>query len=190
MKDQIEKTEISEWVKRYTGELYAWALRKTSDPQLSEDLVQDTFLAALESASGFNRESQPKTWLIGILKNKIADHYRKSLRLQLSDSEPAVDPPPFFRGDGHWETAHRPQPWQAESGHLTDDPAFNRVLDDCIERLPALMHACIRLKFLDEKKGEQICQELGLSNTNYWQIIHRGKLQLRDCLENNWFRAS
>jgi len=53
-----------------------------------------------------------------------------------------------------------------------------------------VMNACIRLKFLDEKKGEQICQELGLSTTNYWQLIHRAKLQLRDCLEKYWFRPS
>jgi RNA polymerase sigma-70 factor (ECF subfamily) len=41
---------------------------------------------------------------------------------------------------------------------------------------------------MEEKKGELICQELGITDTNFWQILHRAKLQLRKCIELNWFK--
>jgi RNA polymerase sigma-70 factor (ECF subfamily) len=45
----------------------------------------------------------------------------------------------------------------------------------------------VEIPNLSGKKGEEICQELEISTSNYWQIIHRAKLQLRDCVDNNWF---
>lgn len=187
MKNTSSKTELTDWVRLYTKELYVWAYRKTSDRELSEDLVQETFLAAAEGMTSFKNESQPKTWLYGILKNKIAEHYRKSLRLNITTTLPFDEISTFFSAGGGWQMSAMPQAWQGETDNLTDLPAFNKVFDGCIEHLPSVMNACIRLRFLDEKKGEQICQELGLTTTNYWQLIHRAKLQLRDCLEKYWF---
>lgn len=190
MNDTINKTELNEWVLLHTKALYAWAFHNTADHQLSEDLVQETFLAVAEGAAQFKRESQPRTWLFGILKNKIAEHYRKTLRQNITTSVAPDNFSKFFTANGHWAEQAAPQPWMGESEHLLDQPDFNKVFNGCIEHLPAMMNACIRLKFLDEKKGVQICQELGLTTTNYWQLIHRAKLQLRDCLENQWFKAN
>lgn len=190
MHNDIRKTELTEWVNLYTADLFSWAFQKTSDRQLSEDLVQETFLAAAEKSASFRNESRPKTWLFGILKNKIAAHYRKTLRLNIAHTPLTGEAVPFFNASGRWEENATPQPWPDDSEHLMDNPAFNRVFDDCVGHLPAVMNACIRLKFLDEKKGEQICRELGLTDANYWQLIHRAKLLLRDCLEKLWFKLS
>lgn len=186
--ETISKAEVAEWVKRYTQELYRWALHKTSDPELAEDLVQETFLAAVENLAAFKRESQPKTWLFGILKNKIAGHFRESLRRGISQPLPEVSDEAFFDLGGRWEAEAAPSSWDAAPENLTDSPGFNLVFDGCIMGLPLVMSACIRLKYLDKKKGEQICQELGLTTTNYWQLVHRAKLQLRQCLEKLWFK--
>lgn len=43
------------------------------------------------------------------------------------------------------------------------------------------------LRFVEELPAKEICRELGLSAANYWVIIHRGKLQLRKCLDKHWF---
>jgi RNA polymerase sigma factor (sigma-70 family) len=50
------------------------------DPAKAEDMVQEAFLAALKGAKGFQGRSAEKSWLVGILKNKICDHYRKASR--------------------------------------------------------------------------------------------------------------
>ncbi len=190
MENKDSKAELSEWVRLYTKELYAWAVQKTADQQLSEDLVQDTFLAAIERIDSFKKESQPKTWLFGILKNKIAEHYRKAIRQNITTPFSPEQFPLFFNANDRWKKNARPQPWTGEPENLLDVPAFNKVFDGCIEHLPEMMNACIRLKFLEKQKGKQICEELGLTSANYWQLIHRAKLLLRDCLEKNWFKAA
>jgi RNA polymerase sigma-70 factor (ECF subfamily) len=37
-----------------------------------------------------------------------------------------------------------------------------------------------------KKKTEAICQELEITASNYWQIVHRSKLLLKKCLELKW----
>ncbi len=185
--DAGRRAEINSWVRQYTQELYRWAYHKTSDHQLSEDLVQETFLSAVESFQAFKRKSQPKTWLFGILKNKIAGHYRDTLRQHTMQPFDEIAAGHYFDATGRWEANGRPSPWDAQPQHLTNSASFNQVFQKCLSDLPTTMNSCIRLKYLDEKKGEQICQELGLTATNYWQLIHRAKLQLRACLEKHWF---
>lgn len=184
MKKAPEK--LSDWVSEYTDALYAWALRKTGDSHLAEDLVQDTFLAAAEGMENFEGNSSPKTWLMAILKYKIANHYRRAITRQTA--HPGDDfIQQYFTENGHWKSSARPADWQVQDASLLSDAEFNAALNHCIQHLPEAMQACIRLKFLEEKKGAEICQELGVSQTNYWQLIHRAKLQLRKCLEDNWF---
>ncbi len=175
---------LKQWICDYTDVLYAWALRKTSDKHLAEDLVQDTFLAAAEGIDKFKGNSSPKTWLLAILKYKIANHYRRALNLHPGDDFLQQ----FFAADGHWEHSARPGNWPPSDNSLLSDPEFKAIFDHCIRQLPDAMQACIRLKFLEEKKGAEICEELGVSQTNYWQLVHRAKLQLRKCLEVNWFK--
>ena len=66
------------WVSAYSNELYGYAMNKTSKPELAEDLVQETFFAALKSMDNFKGLSSERAWLFTILKFKIADYYRKA----------------------------------------------------------------------------------------------------------------
>ncbi len=174
------------WVELYTSKLLSWAIYKVSDKALAEDLVQDTFLAAVQSFQKFKSNSEPQTWLFAILNHKIIDHYRKQIRTNddhLNDSDAA-----FFDESGHWREDSKPQLWQAESPHLLDDIAFNKVLNECIKRLPVAWMAAMKLKYHEEKEGKIICQELGITQSNFWQMLHRAKLQLRACIETHWFK--
>jgi RNA polymerase sigma factor (sigma-70 family) len=75
--NSVKINTIENWVYQYGDALFSWAISKTKNKELSEDLVQDTFIAALKSFESFENRSQPKTWLISILNNKIIDYYRK-----------------------------------------------------------------------------------------------------------------
>lgn len=189
MKNEMETTEnatIKSWVELYSDQLYTWAYFKTSDKETAEDLVQETFLAAVRSFQKFEGKSEPKTWLLSILKNKIADHFRKIYR---NNAKETVSYNQFFGDNGDWLINQRPQQWEEEEDqHLLDNIDFKNTLGDCIEKLPAHWKNALLSKFMDEKNSDKICQELDLSTTNYWQIIHRAKLQLRKCLELNWFK--
>ncbi len=73
------RIDTNSWVDRYGDTLFRYAFYRVSDRTIVEDLVQETFMAALNSAGSFASRSSQKTWLLGILKHKILDHYRHKL---------------------------------------------------------------------------------------------------------------
>ncbi len=99
-----------------------------------------------------------------------------------------VDSEKLFDIDGFWHKNQRPQPWEQATTDIAENEDFLIVLSDCLQKLPAPLQTAVQLKYFEEKKGEVICQELNLSPTNFWQIIHRAKLRLRKCLEINWLK--
>lgn len=191
MKDimNIEKPDETTtcWVELYSDSLYSWALHKTSNKEISEDLVQETFLSAVKSFEKFRGDSNPKTWLFAILNNKINDHYRNSYRTPVVNNDTILNM--CFDQSEHWRKDQIPQKWTDDTENLLDDSEFQHELNNCIKKLPVKWFAAIQLKFIEEKKGSEICQELNITDTNFWQILHRAKLQLRKCLEMNWFKA-
>ena len=70
---------------------------------------------------------------------------------------------------------------------MLDDDEFQIVLNKCLDALPEQWGICVKLKYLTDKRGEEICQELDITPSNFWQIVHRAKLRLRDCIEKNWY---
>jgi len=186
----LEKNQIiAKWVHEYTNELYRYAWSKISDREAAEDLVQNTFLAALHSFSSFEGRSNPKTWLFSILNHKILDYhrekYRRPVHVELySGNNPQEDD--FFDQSGAWRKEARPTSWDEKN--VLDDHDFNAVLHDCLGRLPSKWFSAIQLKYLEGVDGDQISKELDITPANFWQILHRAKLQLRVCLDTNWFK--
>jgi len=77
--------------------------------------------------------------------------------------------------------------WQSDDEqNVLDEADFQEVMQKCMGALPEKWNAAIKLKYMTEKKSEDICQELGITTSNFWQIVHRAKLQLRDCIDTNW----
>ncbi len=182
----MENENLKNWVNEFTNELYKWAYYKTSSTETAEDLVQETFLAATEKLSTFKGDSSAKTWLFSILNHKIIDYYRKNVNKPVAIESNTIST--YFDEDGSWQQEKRPKDWQDEENHLLDDDDFQQILQKCLDALPEKWNTCVKLKYLTEKSGEDICQELGIAPTNFWQIVHRAKLQLRNCIENNWFK--
>ncbi len=104
---QLEDPAV--WVDRYGDYLYRFALSRINDTVLAEDLVQETFLAALKSRASFKRQSAAKTWLTAILKHKIVDCIRKRQRERIIDDEATLDRnlEAYFNQDGNWKIPPR-----------------------------------------------------------------------------------
>jgi RNA polymerase sigma-70 factor (ECF subfamily) len=182
-------TKMSEWVDLYTNDLYNWAYYKTSNSDLSQDLVQDTFLAAWKNLDGFQENSKPLTWFKSILNNKIIDHYRKNAKVVIEPIDVIQNSHEnhsegIFNEKGIWNSNMRAS-WENET-NLLDNLEFKKVLDHCLESLPENLKLAVLSKYIFEKKAETICQELNISPTNYWQLIHRAKMKLKKCLDANW----
>ena len=70
----------AQWLPRYGDELYRFALSRLADPDTAEELVQLTFLNALDALPGFRGEASERTWLFTILRRNLIDHYRRQAR--------------------------------------------------------------------------------------------------------------
>jgi RNA polymerase sigma-70 factor (TIGR02943 family) len=187
-----EKHELfpDRWVDNYADYLYSYAITRINDEDLAKDLVQETFLAALERLGKFEGRSTERTWLTAILKYKVIDVYRKKSsglnKKSIIESE-RPDQDEFFEAeDGHWKTQHQPQAFGIEQYDPLSQKEFNHILQKCLQKLPELWLSVFTMKHMDDAATEFICSELKVSSANFWVIIHRTKVNLRSCLQKNW----
>ncbi len=192
MNDQTtdKRKLLNSWIVEHASQLHAWAFRRTSNQNIAEDLVQDTFVAAFHALNSFEGKN-PKAWLFSILKHKIMDYFRQKYKMQYVDAGNQQDDylGQFFNKDQSWNEAQKPGDWLAHEEELLDNEQFRKVLYFCMEQLPEQWSVAMKLKYLQERKGPAICEDLGISQANFWQILHRAKMQLRACLDKNWFEA-
>jgi RNA polymerase sigma-70 factor (TIGR02943 family) len=184
------KALLENWVYKFSDELYSWAFYKTSSKETAEDLVQETFLSAFHKIDTFQGKSQPKTWLFSILNNKVIDYYRKNLKttkqtFNLTENSGLALSEGLFNTYGCWKSNDVKTIWDQEE-ELLDNPEFNIVMQECMDDLPQKWKLAIASKYLSDKDTTKICQELEITPSNYWQIVHRSKLLLRKCLELKW----
>lgn len=175
------------WLDAHGDALYRFALARVRDAALAEDLVQDTLLAALRARDSYAGAAAERTWLIAILKNKIVDHFRRAVREQPLAEEPddeVIDA--LFRtpGNGHWVSY--PDRWDEPEGAL-ENTRFWQVFQDCLDALPARQARIFGLAEFDGLDTDELCKLLGASTSNVWVMLHRARLRLRECLEQNWF---
>src|SRR5690349_17067134 len=76
------------WVQDHGDALFGFAVLRVRDRAAAQDLVQETFLAGIKSKESFAGRSNERSWLFGILRNKLADYYRiLSRELPFADLE-------------------------------------------------------------------------------------------------------
>ena len=178
----------SRWLSEHGDYLFSFAISRVSKRDIAEDLVQETLLSAFQARDKFRGGSSERTWLVSILKRKVIDYYRKQSRNPESLTDDFSIP--FHKGgarDGTWISEHAPSSWDEEV-LKDDDSALMEVLQYCISLLAPKMAATFSMKSLDEISTEEICKELGISESNLWVLLHRARLQLRECVENKWFK--
>ena len=181
------------WMELYGDYLFKYALMRLREPAKAEDAVQETFLAALKGGKAFAGRSAEKSWLVGILKNKICDYYRKAGReISFTDMEFYSDeesdrfiPDGLFK-DG-WIHELGPLEWSSDPGANLDSQEFWKAFHDCSSRVPKNVATVFTLREVDGLESKEICAMLNISESNLWVMLHRARMALRRCLEINWF---
>ena len=175
------------WVEKYADYLYGFAMSRLRDEDVAKDLVQDTFLAGLQRLDRFEGNSEEKTWLTAILKNKITDFYRKRSAINLKVINAEYEQQDFFDAEsGHWTEKHYPRSFGLEADNPLMMKELGSILNECLAKLPGLWFSVFSMKHMDDLASELICTELKLTAANFWVIMHRAKLNLRACLQKNW----
>ena len=174
------------WVDQHGDYLFRCALLRVRDPHLAEDIVQETLVAAFQGRERFAGESSERSWLLGILKHKVIDYFRKNSREGPSEDVERLinEQEQAFDGRGNWNRdTFGPKEWTEDPGTILERKEFWDVLKRCISELPPRLARAFSLREIDDLDSEEICKLLNISATNLWVMLHRARSHLRQCLE-------
>ena len=193
IQDSEVQANPADGVDQYGDHLYRYAMPRVASEEDAEDLVQETFLSALEAASDFRGDSSVRTWLFSILRRKIIDYYRKKgYRDNHEVDGNYIESADFYAEGtmkGRWKPESAPRDWRRDPEAQTETEGFMQALHRCINQLSSGLAAAFTLRELEEMETNAICKELEITSSNLWVRLHRARAQIRKCLENNWLHA-
>ena len=191
---QRDETAFTQLVEQYHTSLVRLARMYVQDTTTAEEVAQETWLAVLHGLEGFEGRSSLKTWIFTILTNKAKTRSQRENRtLSYTDLEealqnaPTVDPKRFHdasaeRFSDHWAAA--PESWAGipEDTFLSEETM--NLIRRTIDALPENQRLVITLHDRDELSPQEICNILGISETNQRVLLHRARARVRQALED------
>jgi len=176
------------WVDLHGDCLYRYALLRVRHPEVAEDLVQETLFAAVRTYANFRGTSSERSWLCGILKNKICDYFRRlAHEVSFTDLEFLEDEMSHKFIDQGWNHDLGPAEWKPDPEAVLDRKEFWETFRSCLDKLPQRVADVFMLREIEQMETAQICEALKISQNNLWVMLHRARMALRECLELNWF---
>lgn len=179
-------------VDQYADCLYSYALLHVRDRSRAEDMVQETFLAALENYGSFNGQSSMKTWLLSILKHKIVDDFRKNWRqTQFTAHEIEADVaegPSLAFSRAASDDRFASTQFHADPQAGIERKAFWKLLAEGLAGLNSRTATAFALREIEQLSTRDVCERMQISESNLWVMLHRARRHLRECFELNWTR--
>ena len=166
-----------------------------SDHAVAEEVVQETWLGVLRGLERFEGRCSLKTWIFQILINRARTRGQREARSvtfselagpELEDAHPAVDPSRFAGPNSeyldHWATA--PQQWDMTPEQLLLSGECRTHIEDAIAVLPPVQRQVITLRDIQGWNSEEVCNALGISESNCRVLLHRARSRVRQAMEN------
>lgn len=188
-----DETAFNQMVNQHHGALIRMAMGYVTDREVAEEVVQDTWMAVIESLHRFEGRSSLRTWIFGILIHKAKDRgVREKRHTTFStfesydeDNEEAVDPSRFQQNGewaGHW--AFPPQPWDDQTPEklLANQQAVN-AMNKAIDALPATLKEVLILRDVEGVEAKEACELLKITETNLYVRLHRARERVRAAVE-------
>lgn len=175
------------WVDLYADYLFNYTITRIDNVELAKDIVQETFFSSLKAMKNYRGDASERTWLVSILKRKIIDQYRK-MNSKKGRAEIRVNFYEEGNNKGSWLEECVPQTWGSEIENDIESRELGIAINNCVDALPVKYSTVFKMKTIQNIDTEDICNELDISSSNLWVIIHRARLQLRKCMEDSWFK--
>lgn len=176
--------EAERWLDEHGRVLFCYAMARVRSSEAAEDLVQETLLAAWRDRSRFDGRSTRRTWLIGILRHKIADYGRRTGRE--AAATPAGDAG-LFGEQGIWRV--RVTRWRVRPDDSAQMEELRGVVARCLGDLPPRLLEVFRKRLAEHVAPERICNDLAISPTHLRVRLHRARMLIRQCLEQRYFHS-
>lgn len=173
-----DSAAMAEFYNIYRSRLYTLVLAQVDQNQaVAEDIVQETFLAALGSLDKFRGDSQLYTWLRSIAFHKLNDYYRRRVRQpQNKESSPDFDAMKQLEQTGNDEP---------ETIAVMESEEVRQSVQHALEQLPENYQEVLVLKYLEEMPVLEISQVMGRSPKSVEGLLSRARKAMRANLEDN-----
>jgi RNA polymerase sigma-70 factor, ECF subfamily len=184
-------------VEQYHPSLVRLATIYVRDRSVAEEVAQETWLALLRGLDRFEQRSSLKTWLFHILVNRARTRGKREGRSipfsamrqdpAANDDEPPVEAERFLPADhrwaGHW--SRFPDNWETIPEERVLSAETRQVIRRSIEALPHNQREVITLRDLEGWAPGEVCNVLGITETNQRVLLHRARSRVRSALEKH-----
>jgi RNA polymerase sigma-70 factor (ECF subfamily) len=189
-----DETAFRQLVAEYGGRLSRLARAFSRNDSVIEEAVQETWLAVIRGIHGFEGRSSLRAWIFGILVNqarRLAVREHRYLHMAGGsdpgagsdpDPVPGDEPEPGMGRNGMWEDP--PVPWgleNPESALLSRETLG--VVEQAIAALPETQGQVVLLRDVEGVGAAEVCNILGISDTNQRVLLHRGRARVRRALD-------
>jgi len=184
---KVEIAPPETWVDRYGDYLYGYAMSRLRNPDAAADCVQDTLLAGIKNLERFDGSRDIKFWLRGIMRNKIVDQIRKSVRekkVDIDTEDEELLESFWFKYSGIATT--NPTPWEFDPRRSFDNGEFWEVFEGCLDEVKEPARQAFVLRVLEDQTTEEVCKVLGITPNYLWVLLHRAREQLKVSLHARW----
>lgn len=176
-----EEDAFAALVARYQRPLLRLARTFVRDGSLAEDVVQDTWMGFLRGIEKFEGRSAFKTWLFRILANRARSRAVREARYVPLDRDDQGSPlADRFDGSGGWRMPPLEWPITPERSLLSAE--VRTLVGEALGALPARQRAVVDLRDVQGLGPAEVCNILGLTETNQRVLLHRGRTRIRAAL--------
>jgi len=189
-----DESAFSWLVQQYHNSMMRLALLYVQDNGLAEEVAQETWVAVLKGLNRFEGRSSIKTWIFTILTNQAKTRGRREKRTvsfseleEALENKPTVDPKRFKPSNSaasadHWFV--NPSSWKdiPEEAFLSQE--MLHMVWDTVSTLPENQRVVITLRDMEGFSSNEVCNILGISETNHRVLLHRARAKVRSVLED------
>jgi len=174
---------FGELVSRHQDRVYGLAFHLLRDAAEAEEVVQETFLVALEKLSTFRGDAAFGTWLHRVAANAALMRMRKRQRApDRLGAEPVEELLPHFDSQGHLVLQGPAHDWSKRADEQLSDRQIRRSIADAVQNLPGDYRIVFLLRDVEGLSSEAMAELLGITVAAVKSRLHRARLALRERL--------
>lgn len=169
---------FSKLIGEYKDKIYRLALKLTNNREDAEDIVQETFLKAIDKIDKFRMESSFGTWLYSIALNHFRSGAVKNKRMDLK---------PFdeYLPDSHNDADTNLFDWGDPHQHF-ENKQIMEIIEAGLAEMRYIYSAPFILRYMEDMPVKEIADILKLSIPATKSRILRARLALRERLSQSF----